>query len=162
MSKQSLSAIAIVMATAAAETILKDGIDAVPVHPLARQHVVASIDWLDRQISPFLTRKTAQEVLGCSQSKLLRIEAEGGVESLLDGAIRKVSAASIARRMIVNALLSHPIDGPALKARKPAKRYQKPPRVRTPQELAALQRANDRSHDAAEARKRRAAQDAGA
>ena len=149
------TASALALAKATAETILKDGIDAVPVHPLARPHVVASIDWLDRQISPFLTRKVAQAVVGCSQSKLLRLEAKGGVESLLDGAIRKISAASIARRMIVLALLSHPVGQPSLKARKPAKRYQKPPRVRTPQELEALRRANQRSHEQAEARKRR-------
>ena len=133
-----------------AEIILRDGIDAAPILPLARPHVVAAVDWLGRN-QPFLTRKTTQEVIGCSPSKLLRLEAREELESFLDGAIRKISAASIARRMIANALLSHPLDGPALRARRPAKRYQKPPRVRTPQELAALQRANDRSHDAAEA-----------
>jgi hypothetical protein len=138
-----------------AEIVLRDGPDAVPIHPLALPHVVAAIDWLDRQTSPFLSRKATQEVLVCSQSKLLRLEARGEIESLLDGAIRKISAASIARRMVALAIMSHPIDGPALKARKPAKRYQKPPRVRTLQELEALRRANQRSHEQAEARKRR-------
>lgn len=137
-----------------AEIILRDGIDAVPIHPLARPHVVAWIDWLDRQTSPFVTRKAAQEVIGCSQSKLLRLEAKGELESFLDGAIRKLSAASIARRGTANALLSHPIGEAALKARKPAKRYQKPPRPRTEAEKRGLAIANARRHEDKEARKR--------
>jgi hypothetical protein len=137
-----------------AEIILKDGIDAAPIHPLALPHVVAAVDWLDRQISPFLTRKMAQEVIGCSQSKLLRLEAKGELESFLDGAIRKISAFSIARRMVALAIMSHPVDGPELKARKPAKRYQKSPRVRTPAELRGLAIGNARRHEEKAARKR--------
>jgi hypothetical protein len=55
--------------------------------------------------------------------------------------------------MIALALLSHPIDGPELKARKPAKRYQKPPRPRTEAELHGLEIANARRRENA-ARKR--------
>jgi hypothetical protein len=137
-----------------AEIILRDGTGSAPIHPLALPHIVAAIDWLGQQISPFLTRKTAQEVIGCSQSKLLRLEANGELETLLDGSTRKILAASVARRMIANAIMSHPASGFELKARKPAKRYQKPARQRTPQELEALRRANQRSHEQAEARKR--------
>jgi hypothetical protein len=94
VSLQSLSTMA--AAFKVAEIIRKDGIDAAPIHPLALPHVVAWIDWLDRQTSPFVSRKTAQEVIGCSQSKLLRLEAKGELDSFLDGAIRKISVASIA------------------------------------------------------------------
>ena len=114
----------------AAAVILKDGVDAVPVHPLALPHVLTWIDWRDRQTSPFVSRLMAQEVIGCSQSKLLRLEASKEIVSILDGAKRKISVTSIIRRGVALALASYPVDGPELKARKPAKRYQKPPRVR--------------------------------
>ena len=147
------SSTAMTAALKVAEIILRDGIDAAQIHPLARPHVVAAVDWLGRQTSPFLTRKTTQEVIGCSASKLLRLEAREELESFLDGAIRKISAASIARRMIANALLSHPLDGPALRARRPAKRYQKPPRPRTEAELRGLAIGRAKSHADAEKRK---------
>jgi hypothetical protein len=152
---QSSSAMAIAQATA--EAVLKDGIGAVPIHPLALPHAVAGIDWLGRQIGPFVTRKTAQAVLGCSQSKLLRLEAKQEIESFLDGAVRKISAFSVARYMVACAIATYPVDGPELKVRKPAKRYQKKPRPRTEAEKRGLAIGNAQRHEEKEARKRREA-----
>ena len=61
--------------------------------------------------------------------------------------------------MIALALMTYPRGEPERKARLPKQRFQKAVRPRTPQELAGLQRANDRrkANAAREAEQRREA-----
>jgi hypothetical protein len=66
-----------------------------------------------------VTRKEAMLMLGVKQTKLLELEAAGILRSFLDGASRRISAASIYGRLRALAVASHPLNAEPAKVRRP-------------------------------------------
>jgi hypothetical protein len=130
---------------------------AAPVSPNARPIIMRAIDWRLREPRFGIPRKEGMALFGHELTRQLAIETAGELQTFLDGGRRLITADSIAIRMIALALLSHPVDGPALKVRLPPGRYQKRRREPTPAELEGLKRGNERRRE--EAQKRRAAAD---
>jgi hypothetical protein len=134
----------IVAALAQAEAILEHGVDGagVPLSGLVRSVAADTIHWLNTT-SLDQSRKGAQLYGGVGPTKELELEAAGIYEAFAANSRICVTSRSIGRYRIANAILSHPVDGPKLKIRQPKARFKKQRRESTPQELAALQRAND-------------------
>jgi hypothetical protein len=148
-------------AFADAALILEHGADAIPTSPHAQPLIDHALAWYrEKQRLNALSesRKGCMSVFGHGQTRQIWIEQAGEVESYLDGGARRISAASICRRLIALALLSHPLDGPERKARLPAARYQRRPRERTEGELRGLAEGNRQRAEMA--RRRREAQTA--
>jgi hypothetical protein len=131
-------------ALARAEDILVHGVDAVDAPPSGLVHSVAAdtIHWLSTT-SLDQSRKGAQFYGGVGPTKELELEAAGIFEAYAANWRICVTSRSIARYRIANAILSHDHDGSRLKIRQPKARFKKQRRESTPQELAALKRAND-------------------
>jgi hypothetical protein len=105
--------------------------------------------------------KGADALLNCGATKRGQLAATGQIDSYLDGSLRLFTVASIFRYKIRQAIASHPLDAPVVKARHPVgefKRATKAPRPRTPAELEGLRKGNAKR--AAEAQARRAAKEA--
>ena len=101
-----------------------------------------------------LTRRQCQQGGNWGPTSQIAKENAGDLDSVLDGSVRKITAASFYRHLIELAIRSHPPAGP-VKARQPAARYQKHRREPTPQELEGLRRGNAKR--AAEAKQRKEA-----
>jgi hypothetical protein len=101
-----------------------------------------------------LTRRQCQQEGNWGPTSQITKENAGALDSVLDGSVRKITAASFYRHLIKLAIRSHPPAGP-VKARQPAARYQKHRREPTPQELEGLRRGNAKR--AAEAKQRKEA-----
>jgi hypothetical protein len=114
-----------------------------PISPNAQPIIARAVDWRRREPRFGLPRKETMALFGHESTRQLAIEANNELQTFLDGGKRLITADSIAIRMIALALLSHPFDGSAVKIRQPPGRFQKQRREPTPQELAALKRAND-------------------
>jgi hypothetical protein len=142
-----------------AEAILQVGVKGVdtPLSNVVKSIATDTIDRL-RTSPPDVSRKEACREAVVGPTKELELEADGVLDAYADGSRVRITSRSIARRRIALAILSHPPDGPRLRIRQPKERFQKAVRPRTPQELTALQRANDRRKaNAEEERKTRAA-----
>jgi hypothetical protein len=110
---------------------------------------------LDQRV--IVSRQTAMQMLSVGQTRLLELEKRGTLHSLLDGASRRITTASIYSYLVARAVATHPSDGVEGKVRSPSamkRRRGRPPRARTENELRALERANSRRHDEAEARRK--------
>jgi hypothetical protein len=130
----------------------------IPVSPRAEPLIDYALAWYrEKQRLNILSisRQECMSAFGHGMTRQILIEQAGEVESYLDGGNRRISTASICRRLIALAILSHPLDGPERKARQPAERFQRLPRERTQAELEGLKRGNERR--AEEARQRREA-----
>ena len=92
-----------------------------------------------------LTRRQCQQCGNWGPTSQIAKENAGDLDSVLDGSVRKITAASFYRHLIELAIRSHPPAGP-VKARQPAARYQRrcPRREPTQAELEALKRGNER------------------
>ena len=66
-----------------------------------------------------VSRKEAMLMLGVKQTKLIELEAAGILRSFLDGASRRISAASIYGRLRALAVASHPLNAEPAKVRRP-------------------------------------------
>ena len=66
-----------------------------------------------------VSRKEAMVMLGVKQTKLLELEDAGILRSFLDGASRRISAASIYSRLRALAVASHPLNAEPAKVRRP-------------------------------------------
>jgi hypothetical protein len=101
-----------------------------------------------------LTRRQCQQGGNWGPTSQIAKENAGDLDSVLDGSVRKITAASFYRHLIELAIRSHPPAGP-VKARQPAARYQRrcPRRESTQAELEALKRGNERRRCEAEARR---------
>jgi hypothetical protein len=153
-----LKALVVTAYATAALIFAAGGLGAAPVSPRAEPLIDYAIKWfLEKQRLGILSVSRAECMLifGHGMTRQILIEKAGEVESFLDGANRRISTASICRRLIALAILSHPVDGPELKARQPAKRYAKRRREPTPAELEGLRRGNEGRREGA-ARKREA------
>lgn len=142
----------IVTAYATAAIIFSGGLGAAPVSPRAEPLIDYALAWYrDKQRLNTLsvTRRECMLVFGHGMTRQILIEQAGEVESYLDGGVRRISTASVCRRLIALALLSHPVDGPELKARQPVRRYRAGPRPRTPAELNGLAEGNRQRAEAA-------------
>jgi hypothetical protein len=126
-----------------AALVMERGPDAAPLSPRARSLALDALEWLREQKSFSVSRKTSQEIFDHSATRQIEVELAGELESYLDSGVRKIPVTSIARRLIALAIASHPVDGEPTKARQPKARFKKQHRESTPQELAALKRAND-------------------
>jgi hypothetical protein len=100
-------------------------------------------------------RKVSQEMGGWGSTTQIEKEKRGDLQTFLDGMARRVFVPSIYDHLIALAVASHPLGGPAKKARQPAARYQRrcPRREPTQAELEALKRGNERRRREAEARR---------
>jgi hypothetical protein len=125
-------------------------IDAAATSPNAQPLIARAIEWRRRQPRFGLPRKEVMALYGHGLTRQLAIEANGEVQTFLDGGKRLITADSIAIRLIALAILSHPLDGPALKVRQPPGRYQRQPRQRTDAELADLRKGNRKRSEAAQ------------
>jgi hypothetical protein len=134
---------ALAVALVQGDIIIDHGSDALPLNPHAKSLIARELEWLAKQTSPSLPRKRAQEVGGWAQTKGLALQALGILRTFNLDARVQVSTRDIARYRLAQILLSYPIDGPKLKIRQPKARFKKQRRESTPQELAALHRAND-------------------
>jgi hypothetical protein len=105
---------------------------------------------LDQRV--IVSRRVAQTMLSIGQTRLLELEKLGLLHSLLDGASRRITTASVYSYLISKAIESHPWDAPPAKARQPSSMRRKASRVRKPSEneLRALERANLKRHDDAQ------------
>jgi hypothetical protein len=81
-----------------------------------------------------LTRKDCQVVGGWGQTTQIAKEQSGALRSFLDGKKRLITTSSFYRHLIDRLITAHPARGPKRRRRI------------TPQERAALERANDRRH----------------
>jgi hypothetical protein len=82
-----------------------------------------------------LTRKEVRTLLNCGSTSEREKERRGILKTWVDGTIVRVSAASAYRHALDLVAASHPIEGPAKKARTPAKPFRKGwGAPRTPQE----------------------------
>jgi hypothetical protein len=79
-----------------------------------------------------LTRKQCQDEGNWGPTTQIKKENRGVLHRYLDGSVVRIPAASFYAHLIDLA------SAPAKKVRQPAKRYQKRPRPRTPQELEGL------------------------
>ena len=143
-----------VAAYATAAIIFAGGLGAAPVSPRAEPLIDYALAWYREKLRLNILSVSRQEcmlVFGHGMTRQVWIEHAGEVESFLDGSVRRISTASICRRLIALAILSHPVDGPERKARQPARRYQ--PRPRTPAELEGLRRGNQQRAEAARERR---------
>jgi hypothetical protein len=66
-----------------------------------------------------MSRKEAMVILGIKQTKLLELEDAGILRSFVDGASRRISAASIYDRLRALAVASHPLNAEQAKVRRP-------------------------------------------
>ena len=71
-----------------------------------------------------LTRRQCQQEGNWGPTSQITKENAGALDSVLDGSVRKITAASFYRHLIELAIRSHPPAGP-VKARQPAARYQR-------------------------------------
>jgi hypothetical protein len=148
-------------ALAQADVLIDNGPDAVAFPKLARPLIVNEIDWLNKQKSPSLPRKGAQEAGGWGSTKQGQLEADGVLHTFNLGPIKHVSTRDIARYRIAMVLLSYPLDGPPTKIRQPRERFKPHRRKPTERELEGLRIGNaKRAAAAEEARKRREAKQA--
>ena len=146
----STSAVAMAAALKTAAIIFDNGIDAVPTSPRAWTMIADTFDWLaeESKKTKSLSRQETMAFFGCRLTRLLKMTRDNELESYVDGGTRRYPLASICKRQIALALLSYPLDGDAPKARVPKQLIRKRPvRARTENELRALKRANDRSHE---------------
>src|SRR5271166_3933022 len=125
-----------------ADIIIDRGLDAEPLSERANSLRAGWLAWYREQDGPSLSRKQAQKAGGYGPTREIELEDSGILEAYVDGGVRRISTRSVARRGIALAILSHPLDGPPLKVRLPAKRYQPRRRERTAQELEGLRRSN--------------------
>jgi hypothetical protein len=92
---------------------------AAPVSPEAAA-LIADIDRKEANDQRVVvSRKEAMVMLGLKQTKLLELEDAGILRSFLDGASRRISAASIYGRLRALAVASHPLDAEPAKVRRP-------------------------------------------
>jgi hypothetical protein len=90
-----------------------------PVSPEAAA-LIADIDRKeadDRRV--VVSRKEAMLMLGVKQTKLLQLEAAGILRSIVEGASRRISAASIYARLRAVAVASYPLNADPAKVRRP-------------------------------------------
>jgi hypothetical protein len=124
------------------------------VHPL----ITRLYDRLLTDKSIGKTRGETRNILNCGATTERQKEKDGILKTYVDGASVRVDTASIYLHAIDLITASNPVDGAPRKARLPPNPYRKGDRrPRTPQELAALQRANERRHREALARREAAA-----
>ena len=143
-----------------AALIFANGVtEAAPANPQIQPQILALVEQRRRDPRFGMRRKEAMAIFGIGLTRMMTLEADGEVQTYLDGANRMITVNSIYIRQIALLLLAHPIKGKAPKARLPAWRYQKRPRERTPQELRALQAANNQRHLEAQKRRRAAVAD---
>ena len=90
-------------------------------------------------------RKISQEMGGWGSTTQIEKEKRGDLQTFLDGMARRVFVPSIYDHLIALAVASHPVGGPAKKARQPAARYQRrrPRREPSQAELEAFKRGNE-------------------
>ena len=146
---------AMAVALAQAGAILEHGVDraGAPLSRILRSIGGDNIRWLDN--APFdLPRPEGHREAGVHTTKGLQLEGLDVLEAYAVSSRIRITSRSIARYRLANAILSHPVDGPRPRIRQPSARFQKKIRPRTPQELAALARANAKR---AEDKKRREA-----
>jgi hypothetical protein len=117
-----------------------------PINPRAAPLVDYAISWFHEKKRLNILSVSRQEcmaIFGHGMTRQILIEKAGEVESYLDGANRRISTESVCRRLIALAIMSHPLDGPELKARQPVARYQKRRREPTRAELEGLRKGNE-------------------
>jgi hypothetical protein len=139
-------------------THLPDTVSPAALHPLAAK-AVADIDAMEaRDRRAVVSRHECMAVGGWKLSSQVKKEQAGELVSLLDGPSRKVTTASLYRHLRDLAIATWPADGPPRKGRNPTSGFKKRAARRkpSPQELAALQRANARRRDEAMARRKEA------
>jgi hypothetical protein len=122
-------------------------------HDIAQCDTPAAVDIrareaADKRVS--LSRNECQVEGGWGASSQRLKERSGALHRYLDGSSVRITAKSFYAHLIDLA------NAPPRRGRKPSgTSFQKKPRVRTPQELAALRRANTQRHEEKLARKRR-------
>jgi hypothetical protein len=99
-----------------------------------------------------VSRQTSMAMLGVGQTRQIELE-KTELDRVQDGASVRITTSSIYARLVRLAVQSHPLDGLPTRVRRPPgmKRRRRPTRKRTENELAALQRANLKRHDDAQA-----------
>ena len=133
----------------------------IPVSPRAEPLIDYALAWYrEKQRLNILSisRQECMSAFGHGMTRQILIEQAGEVESYLDGGNRRISTASICRRLIALATCRIRLDGPELRKACVSRRSdvsQRLPLDRTPAELEGLKRGNERR--AEEARRRREA-----
>jgi hypothetical protein len=136
--------------------------------PAAERGVFDLTKRQERDLHLRVRRPVAMQMLGVGQSKLFELEDAGLIDSVMSGGARLIVADSIYRLLIRDVVLSHPYGAPAKKAALPWASFKTHDRVdgrklrktRTPAELAALARANQRRKELAAARRANQAKEA--
>jgi hypothetical protein len=103
--------------------------------------------------APSLSRKGSQTRGNWGPSTQIAKENRGDLDSYLDGAVRRITAASLYRHLIALVIASRTADGEPVKARYPTRRYRPRVRPRTQAELDGLAKANEGRRLAAQARR---------
>ena len=137
----------------AAPSTLQSSIGTAPVNPQVQPQIVALIEQRRRDPRFGMRRKEAMAIFGIGLTRVMTLEADGEVQTYLDGASRMITVDFIYIRQIALLLLAHPLAGDPPKARLPARRYQERARQRTPQELEGLRRGNEQRREAAQERR---------
>jgi hypothetical protein len=92
-------------------------------------------------------------IMGCGLTSQIEREANGDIDSFVDGAARKITVKSIYRYLIRRVIETFPVDGPPKRGRNPVTGFKRKRRAPTQAELDALARANTQRRLAAEARR---------
>jgi len=101
-----------------------------------------------------VSRRIGCDMLGVGQTRLIELEKAGELISYFEGAERRILVSSIYALIIKRVLASHPEEGPVPTGRRvPPPRGRKSPRILTPAQSEALERANVRRHEDSEKRK---------
>jgi hypothetical protein len=113
--------------------------------PCAHQLIIDIYQKWQANPSLGMKRPAVCALLNCGATSELQKEKAGILETYVDGAAVRVGTASAHRHAIELVIVSHPVDGPPLKARKspfPLAKTQRRSRGPNPQELAALAQAS--------------------
>ena len=122
-----------------AALIFANGVtEATPVNPQIQPRVLALVEQRRRDPRFGMRRKEAMAIFGIGLTRMMTLEADGEVQTYLDGANRMITVDSVYIRQIALLLMAHPLTGDPPKARLPAKRYTKRRREPTPAELEGL------------------------
>ena len=132
-----------------AALIFANGVtEATPVNPQIQPQILALVEQRRRDPRFGMRRKEAMAIFGIGLTRMMTLEADGEVQTYLDGANRMITVDFVYIRQIALLLLAHPLNGEPPKARLPAQRYQSArPRPRTPAELEGFASGNERRRE---------------
>lgn len=145
---------ALAVALVMGDIIIDNGPDALPINPHAKPLIAHELEWLDKQASPTLPRKGAQEAGGFGQTKGIWLQAHGILGTFNLDARVQVSTRDITRYRLAQILLSYPVGADApTKIRLPRERFKKQRRAPTARELEGLRIGNQRRAEKAKQRR---------